>query len=327
LHSPVYYTIVGGHCMKIHDNTGKLVAQLRKVIQKSQSQFAAMIGVSKHTIISVENGRNKLSKNLARRIRIATGAKILEDKFEFEPLFNLPTDETAGELSPSIVQFLNDRCDGVRKSGDAYTLDDFQQWRKNFYPSNEDAARKSFAKIKVWVEYVFRAAAKSGATGNRDRLPAVYQSLVEWLEETVDNFKLFGQVDDILEEEARGLGECAFNALSFTKPENPKELENLKKQIAEYGYDFNELKKYCKKAKVGDWIVLQTELRKLWDPFDGRESTPCANWKILKEQKYWLEFGYDYFARKSKISIENLLGNQPELIAAVEKLRRERETR
>jgi DNA-binding XRE family transcriptional regulator len=68
--------------MKSTKGAGHLVSELRKVIGKSQTQFAAMIGMSKDTVISVENERNRLSRNLAKRIEIATGADLLGANLE-----------------------------------------------------------------------------------------------------------------------------------------------------------------------------------------------------------------------------------------------------
>jgi len=311
--------------MKTSKDSVQLVAQLRDTIKKSQSQFAAMVGVSKHTIISVENGRNQLSKNLARRIQIATGARILDGKLRFAPEYNVPVAESPGKLTQGAAKFLHNRRDGTGKYDDLYTRQDFEQWRANFFPSNYEAARKSFDKIKQWVEVIFKAAAaKPGIAGNRDRLPAVYQSLVEWLNETRGNFKLEKEVDDILEAETHRLGEFGFGATSLTKPASRDDLERLKDDIASFGYDFAEIKKFSKKAIIGDYIVLQTESRRVWDPFHGQESIPCAKWKILEKPKYWFEFSYDFMARVMKTPVEDILGRDPILLAAVETLRQKR---
>ena len=56
---------------------------LARCIGNHNPSLPRCIGVSKHTIISVENGRNKLSKNLDKRIQLATGAQILDKKFRF----------------------------------------------------------------------------------------------------------------------------------------------------------------------------------------------------------------------------------------------------
>src|SRR5664279_3551381 len=107
--------------MNTRKHSGRLVAQLRKTIGKSQAQFAAMIGVSKHTIISVENARNKLSKKLARRIQMATGAEILNGNITFEPVFRGP-----GEPNPEAFRFAQSRWYGTGKHDNLYTRQDFE---------------------------------------------------------------------------------------------------------------------------------------------------------------------------------------------------------
>src|ERR1043165_1807709 len=104
--------------MNARKNPDRLVAELRRVIGKSQSQFAAMLGVSKHTIISVENGRYQLSRNLVKRIQIATGADFSQAKLE----------------SPFQVA--------------QYTPDDFNKWREKYHQTNEASARKQFEEMQ-----------------------------------------------------------------------------------------------------------------------------------------------------------------------------------
>ncbi len=145
------------------------VAKLRKIIGKSQTQFASMVGVTKHTIISVENERNQLSRNLAKRIEIATGANLLDGKAE------------------------------------SYTRADFDYWREKYSQTNKAAALKQFEDMKVWLRVVFLAAAKSGRAGNRDRLPAVSLSLAEWLNEAREKFKLEDEIEDVLDDETRDI--------------------------------------------------------------------------------------------------------------------------
>ena len=48
--------------------------KLRNILEKSQSQFAALIGVSLHTVVSIENNRNGVSQKMTGRIFAATGA-------------------------------------------------------------------------------------------------------------------------------------------------------------------------------------------------------------------------------------------------------------
>ena len=309
------------NAMKTYKNAGRLVAQIRDVIGKSQSQFAALIGVSKHTIISVENHRNQVTEKLARRIQLATGAIISDDHIHFEPVFSHPASETPNQLTPEALKFIHRRHDGTGANHNKYTRDDFDEWRANFYPSNDETARRVFDQIKMWVEFVFRAAAKPGVAGNRDRLPAIHQSLVEWLNETVDNFKLFNEVEDILDEETRVEGEIAY---SVTSLKDPKHRKQNREEFAKRGYDFDKLKKHLKEASLGDMMILEIEKRRVWCPFNGSEFIPCKDWKLLKEPIFHFEFGYDYMSRTMQTPINKLLNDDPKLIAAVETLRHKR---
>ena len=109
--------------------------------------------------------------------------------------------------------------------------------------------KNHFDQIKHWVEFIFKAAAKPGLAGNRDRLPAVYQSLVEWLNETRGNLQIGEGNDAILEDETRDIGRTAYSISNLlTKPEIAKE------KLAEHGIDFNKIKKELKKHESGGWL-------------------------------------------------------------------------
>ena len=108
-----------------------------------------MIGVSKHTIISVENGRNRLSPKLTRRIQIATGANLLKT--------------SQGKV--------------WGPDGKEFTIKAFEEWRSAF-GNDEDSISKRLDEIKFWIEVFFRAAVKPGAAGIRNRFPAVYISRI-----------------------------------------------------------------------------------------------------------------------------------------------------
>src|ERR1035441_1439096 len=112
---------------------------LRALVDKSQSRFAAMIGESKHNIISVENKRNPLTPRLARKIYLATGAN----------------------LHPDVMPW-------VAVPGENYTKEDFDEWRLNFFPSDDQTARQQFDRLKFWVELAFRAVVRSKVAQNRD---------------------------------------------------------------------------------------------------------------------------------------------------------------
>jgi len=53
--------------------TSMVTRGLRQILDQTQTEFAATIGVSKDAVASWENGRNDLSASFARRIALATG--------------------------------------------------------------------------------------------------------------------------------------------------------------------------------------------------------------------------------------------------------------
>ena len=164
----------------------KTVAKLRNLIGKTQEQFAVMLGVSKDTIVSVENGRNRLSPGLASRTHIATGAD------EVNLLKNSGKVVTPGS---------------GRQPEAEYTRKSFDQWRKLVFGPNADdpAGRKKTAQfyfdyIKGRIEVLLLAATRPGVKGH-DRFPAVIQSLEGWINHAYEEFELAQEVDEVLREE------------------------------------------------------------------------------------------------------------------------------
>jgi transcriptional regulator with XRE-family HTH domain len=247
-----------GIAMKTQKHAGRLLARLRKAIGKSQTQFAAMLGVSKHTIISVENDRNRLSPKLAHRIRIATGAPI----------------ESGADLD------LLERWASEKQ---------FDIWRQKF-KTDEETANQRYEDLAYWIRLVFRAAGRSGFAGNRDRLPAVYLSLLEWLNETREAFKLEREIDDILEAETRAVKDCHWTDAQLKKDE-----EHTKWIADELGISVAKLWQGFKKHKKGTNLVLlhaQLEMRDDWDPEAGEyppRPTECKVKKLITKPKYWFE--------------------------------------
>ncbi len=244
--------------MKDSKDAGHKLAEFRRQIGKSQSQFAAMLGVSKHTIISVENGRNRLSPKLARRIRIATGAPVEND---------------------SNLEFLDWWAKEKR----------FDKWREQF-KSDEKTAQSRFDGLAYWIKLALRAAGRPGVAGNRDRLPAVYLSLVEWLDETRTTFKLENEIDDILEAEPHFLHHGIWTDVSLRQnPEKAKQVTDLLKiSLPKLWQGFKPHK------KPGKWVLLhaQIEVRTAWDPDAGDYApsfTESKVKKLLAKPKYWFE--------------------------------------
>jgi DNA-binding XRE family transcriptional regulator len=185
----------------IHNGTVKTepnrtITRLRKIIEKTQEQFALMLGVSKDTIVSVENGRNRLTPRLAKRIYIATGA--LPSSLEANTGEVLAQDHTTrGPVMP-------------------YTKDYFDHWRKiamgvvgDDPVSRDKAAESMFDLTKDRIEVLLVAATRWGIT-NRDRFPAVLQSLDEWIEATYHDFGLAAEVDAVIRERTYEKGKGSF---------------------------------------------------------------------------------------------------------------------
>jgi DNA-binding XRE family transcriptional regulator len=238
--------------MKTHKRDAQLVAGWRKIIKKSQSQFAAMIGVSKHTVISVENGRNRLSPKLADRIYETTGV-------------NLALDDIASKILAG-----------------NYTADKFNRWREMFFPSNEATARQQFDELKVWLKVVLLAAAKPGRAGNRDRLPGVCLSFGEWLDETRKNFKLDHEIRDALIDETR---EVSRRALMI--PALLGNIPEAKQQLVEHEIDFTAIKKHLKKCGADDWLIVEDEWRLTWSS-DHRTTILVENRKLIPSARCWI---------------------------------------
>src|SRR6476646_2356488 len=51
------------------------IRELRKIIGRTQAEFATMIGASKDAVASWETERNQLSRQFAKRIEFATGVE------------------------------------------------------------------------------------------------------------------------------------------------------------------------------------------------------------------------------------------------------------
>ena len=73
----VYFTIYGGDCLN------NRIRELRKVNKVTQDDLAGAVGVTRQTIISLENGKYNASLQLAHKISKYFDMKI-EDIFVFE---------------------------------------------------------------------------------------------------------------------------------------------------------------------------------------------------------------------------------------------------
>jgi transcriptional regulator with XRE-family HTH domain len=162
--------------MKTTPNTA--IRELRGIIGRTQAEFATMIGASKDTVVSWENGRNTLSPAFARRIAFATGV-----------------DEQALLLNLDTLFFQEDR----RSAPEIYTAEAFERYRKTVRGrSDEQGARHHLRNCADALELLFMAATTSGGGKVRYRLPAVLDSFMRWCEQTREDFKLGPAITDQL---------------------------------------------------------------------------------------------------------------------------------
>jgi len=153
-----------------------LIRELRQIIGQTQTEFATMIGASKDAVASWETDRNQPSPEFAKRIEFATGApaawlvrkrgKLLGRGF-------------AGRLMP-------------------YSWELFREHKRaRVGRSDEVSARAHANNCYEALELLFMASARP-VRGERNRLPAVVQSFIQWCEATRKDFKLEREIDEEL---------------------------------------------------------------------------------------------------------------------------------
>jgi|GEM_PF-604005 DNA-binding XRE family transcriptional regulator len=155
----------------------KWLSSLRGVIGKSQVEFAAMVGVKKETIIYIENGRQKLTTDLANRIRAATGVCIWS-------------------------YFQGNDTVLVHGGGPQYTRKDFDDWKQGPYCRVDEKSLAFFMEESSDTLMLMLRAAKECGTP-KNRLPALRLSFNDWCWQTVKDFHLEKALNDILQRERR----------------------------------------------------------------------------------------------------------------------------
>jgi transcriptional regulator with XRE-family HTH domain len=162
--------------MKMKTRPNKAIRELRKIIGRTQGEFAAMIGASKDAVVSWEAGRNKLSPQFARRMRFVTGVDedvLLRGK---------------GQLT----------CYVPFAGHPPFTAATFEQHRSTYWGrSDEVAARQHLRNCADALGLLFAAAAQSQGRV-RYRLPAVLDSFIQWCERTREDFQLEAQIEEQL---------------------------------------------------------------------------------------------------------------------------------
>jgi hypothetical protein len=135
----------------------------------NQTEFAAMIGISKDSVASWDIGRIKVSDRFARRIVFATGVD--EDSV------------MGGEGVPTVTYPVTGRR--------GYTREDFQRYQGTARGRSDEAgARHHLKNCADTLRLILMAAASSGEGGLGRRLPAVLNSFIQWSEETQEEFNL-----------------------------------------------------------------------------------------------------------------------------------------
>jgi transcriptional regulator with XRE-family HTH domain len=155
------------------------IRELRRIMGRTQGEFAAMIGASKDAVASWEIGRNQLSPQLARRIALATGVDEAGLRRSRGPL-------TCYE------PFVGRR---------PFSAATFAQYRGSYWGrSDAAAARQHLKHCADALGLLFLAAARPGRGKVRHRLPGVVDAFIQWCERTREDFQLDAQIQEQLEQ-------------------------------------------------------------------------------------------------------------------------------
>lgn len=153
------------------------IRSLREITKLTQGEFAALVGASKIAVTSWERGTKKLSFKFAHRIHAATGAN---------------TDALLRGNGKNLGPF----------QGQPYTLDLFHWWKTEYGVSNPEVADKYLVLAEDSMRLILRAAAAPGLGKAKGRLPGVWLSLMQWMKDTVRDFKLLPEIDAQLKRRA-----------------------------------------------------------------------------------------------------------------------------
>ncbi len=149
------------------------IRALRTILGQTQTEFAAMIGASKDTVVSWENGRNPLSPTLARRIALVTGV-----------------------AERSLMKSSGPLLAGYAVPKHSFSLEDFQGHRKTFWGQTpEENVRRRIRPCADTLELLFVAAARAGAGEGCSRLPGLMDSFIQWCHQAREDFELGAEID------------------------------------------------------------------------------------------------------------------------------------
>jgi transcriptional regulator with XRE-family HTH domain len=186
------------------------IRSLRVALGLTQDRFALLIGVSKHTVVSWENRRiTEVSASVQRRIRLATGATISADGSAKDP------------------------------RGQPYARG-FYEYYKTLLLSPNNATDIG----KDSLGLILHAASRV-----KDRLPGVWYSFTEWLEQARENFGLGSEIDNVLDRRVREEVRTATYGEWRNDPSAPC-----------WGFKDN------KRKKDSENLTLKIRLSPLWNP-------------------------------------------------------------
>jgi transcriptional regulator with XRE-family HTH domain len=149
---------------------------LRKIIKRTQGEFAAMIGASKDAVASWEIGRNKLSAQFARRIAFATG---VEEASMLRGHGPLTCRSFTGRRAPFSVEMFEHHTSIQRGV------------------SEEATVRRHLRNCMDALELLLVAASQTERKV-RNRMPAVMDSFSQWCERTRADFQLDKKIEEQL---------------------------------------------------------------------------------------------------------------------------------
>ena len=207
------------------------IRTLRHILDLTQSEFAAAVGVSHDAVVSWENGRNPLSKGFARRISRATGAD----------------ERSLMKKGPLWVAYAQ-----PKKS---FTREDYDHHRKHFWGNSDQAsAAREIGRCADALELLFRAAARAGEGGKTLPLPAVVDSFVQWCRQTEEDFRLIQHLDAELETRK--------HPVSLTKTYGQWREEAIKQPSVARTYGFKD----DPKKAAHEPLTLTAEMFPVWAP-------------------------------------------------------------
>ena len=168
-----------------HRRSNASVARLRKIIQRTQTDFAKMIGVSLDLIKGIETGRNQLTQVVAARIFVATGADVqslLKGKGK--------------------VKYLHGGID--------YRKEHFMHWTAHvcavpnetpYAMPQRHVLETHESVIGPHMQLLLLAAARPMRGGRvRNRLASLLDSWAKWEASVIESFGLKPQIDEVIRE-------------------------------------------------------------------------------------------------------------------------------